>query len=59
MNRHVAKWGCFLGVRSLLYGIKVSFWGSGTLKIAIPVENYPQKRSSRLADYRPPLGGEC
>ena len=26
------------------YGIKVSFWGSGTLKIVIYVENYPQKR---------------
>ena len=23
------------------YGIKVSFWGSGTLKIVIYVENYP------------------
>ena len=27
------------------YGIKVSFWGSGTLKIVILVENnHPQKR---------------
>ena len=25
------------------YGIKVSFWGSGTLKIVIYVENHPQK----------------
>ena len=23
------------------YGIKVSYWGSGTLKIVIPVENHP------------------
>ena len=35
------------------YGIKVSFWGSGTLKIVIYVENYPQKRRFRLADYHP------
>ena len=35
------------------YGIKVSFGGSGTLKIEIYVENYPQKRSFRLADYHP------
>ena len=26
------------------YGIKVSFWGSGTLKIVTLVENHPQKR---------------
>ena len=26
------------------YGMKVSFWGSGTLKIVIYVKNYPQKR---------------
>ena len=25
------------------YGIKVSYWGSETLKIVIPVENHPQK----------------
>ena len=25
------------------YGIKVSFWGSGTLKIVIYVENHPRK----------------
>ena len=25
------------------YGIKVSYWGSGTLKIVIPVENHRQK----------------
>ena len=36
-----------------IYGIKVSFWGSGTLKIVIPVENHPQKRSFWLADYHP------
>ena len=38
------------------YGIKVSFWGSGTLKIVIPVENHPQKTENRLDDYHP-LGG--
>ena len=38
------------------YGIKVSFWGSGTLKIVIYVENYPQKRCFRLADYHPLWG---
>ena len=36
-----------------IYIIKVSFWGSGTLKIVIPVENYPQKRSFMLAFYHP------
>ena len=39
--------------RFVQYGIKVSFWGSGTLKIVIYVENYPQKRSFWLADYHP------
>ena len=38
---------------NLIYGIKVSFWGSGTHEIVIPVENYPQKRSLRLAYYHP------
>ena len=28
-------------------------WGSGTLKIVIPVENHPQKPKNRLADYHP------
>ena len=42
--------------RFILYGIKVSFWGSGTLKIVIPVENYPQKQRFRLVDYHSPLG---
>ena len=42
--------------RFVQYGIKVSFWGSGTLKIVIYVENYPQKRCFRLADYHPLLG---
>ena len=37
------------------YGIKVCYWGSGTLKIVIYVENHPQKRSFWLADYHPPL----
>ena len=32
---------------------KVSFWGSGILKIVIPVENHPQKRSFWLSDYHP------
>ena len=38
------------------YGIKVSFWGSGPLKIVIPVENHPQKPKNRLADYHPLWG---
>ena len=46
-----------LKIATRIYGIKVSFWGSGTLKIVIPVENYPQKRSFRLADHHPPVGG--
>ena len=41
------------------YGIKVSYWGSGTLKIVIPVENHPQKPKNRLADYNPLWGGGC
>ena len=36
--------------------IKVSFWGSGTLKIVNYVENHPQKRNLWLAVYHPPLG---
>ena len=36
-----------------IYGIKVSFWGSGTLKIVIYVEKHPQKRFFWLADYHP------
>ena len=40
------------------YGIKVSYWGSGsgTLKIVIPVENHPQKPEYRLAYYHPLCG---
>ena len=34
-------------------GIKVCFWGSGTLKIVIYVENHPQRRSFWLAYYHP------
>ena len=34
--------------RFVHYGTKVSFWGSETLKIVIPVENYPPKRSLRV-----------
>ena len=37
-------------------GIMVSFWGSKTPKIVIPVENHPQKPENRLADDHP-LGG--
>ena len=47
---------CFLRTRLFFCGIKVSFWGSGTLKIVIYVENYPQKRCFRLADYHPLWG---
>ena len=39
--------------RFILYGVYVSLWGSGTLKIVIPFENYPQKRSFRLPNYHP------
>ena len=42
-----------LKIATRIYGIKVSFWGSGTHEIVIPVENYPQKRSLRLSDYHP------
>ena len=41
------------------YGIKVSYWGSGTLKIVpplkivIPVENHSQKPENRLGYYHP------
>ena len=42
-----------LGNRFVQYGIKVSFWGSVTLKIVIYVENYPQKRCFRLDGYHP------
>ena len=45
-----------LGDRFVQYGIKVSFWGSGTLKIVIYVENYPQKRGFWLAYYHPLWG---
>ena len=41
------------------YGIKVSFWASGTLKIVIYVENYPQKRSFWVAYYHPLWGWGC
>ena len=36
----------------MLYGIKVSFWGSTTLKI-VPVKTHPQTRSFRLDEYHP------
>ena len=38
------------------YGIKVSLWGSGTLKTMIYVENHPHRPILRL-DYYHPLGG--
>ena len=38
------------------YGIKVSYWGSETFKIVIPVENHRQKPKNRLADYHPLWG---
>ena len=28
--------------RFILYGVYVSLWGSGTLKIVIPIENHPR-----------------
>ena len=36
------------------YGIKVRLWGSGTLKIVIPIENHPQKTKNRLDEYLTP-----
>ena len=41
------------------YVIEVIFWGSGTLKIVIYVENYPQKRNFRLDNYHPLWGEGC
>ena len=38
------------------YGIKVSFSGSGTLKIVIYVEKYPHKRFFSVGSLSPPLG---
>ena len=48
--------GCQVTRQVTLYGIKVSFWVSGFLKIVIYVENYPQKRNFWLDVYHPPLG---
>ena len=61
---YAAYAACIRGVpRSLdrcsQYGIKVSFWGSGSLKIVVYVENYSQKRCFRLDDYHPLWGGGC
>ena len=53
--RGVARWDGRFGQ----YGITVSFWGSGTLKIVILVENHPQKRFFRLADHHPLKGWGC
>ena len=39
------------------YGITVSFWGSGTLKIVIPIENHPQEREVFGWLIITPLGG--
>ena len=52
VNKGVPRWCDRFGQ----YGIKVSFWASETLKIVIYVENYPQKRCFRLADYHPLWG---
>ena len=41
------------------YGIKVSFWGSETLKIVIPVENHPQKPKICWMIITPSVGGGC
>ena len=38
------------------YGIKVSVWGSGTLKVVIYVENYPHRRNFRLGMIITPNG---
>ena len=43
--------------RFVQYGIRMSFWGSATLKIVIYVANYPQKRSLWLADNHSLWGG--
>ena len=37
------------------YGMKVSSWGSGTLKVVILVENHPQKRNFRLDENHTPI----
>ena len=56
-TKRVSEWvGGGARVTRQLYGIMVSFWGSGTLKIVIYVKNNPQKRSFRSDDYHPPLG---
>eukprot|EP00964_Phaeocystis_antarctica_P000453 scaffold239_cov66-Phaeocystis_antarctica.AAC.2 len=43
---------------STTYGIKVSSWSSGTLKIAIPVENHPQKPKIVWLIITPSVSGE-
>jgi len=51
---HTTSKGC-ISNRFGQYGIKVSFWGSGTLKIVILVKNHPQ-RTFRFAYYHPSEG---
>jgi hypothetical protein len=42
------------------YGIRVSFWGSGTLRIVIYVENYPPRNDVFVWMIITPLcGGVC
>ena len=60
-NARIAFGACVQGVprwcdRFGQCGIKVCFWGSGTLKIVIYVENYSQEGSFLLADYHPLWG---
>ena len=40
----------------MLYGIKVSFWGSATLKIVIPVETYGPETSFSVGLLSHPSG---
>ena len=49
-----------VGFYSRCQGELLGLWDlSGTLKIVIYVENYPQKRSFRLADYHTLWVGGC
>ena len=50
---------CASGVTGLVSTLsRCALWGfNKTLKMVIYVENHPQKRSFRLADYHLPLGG--
>ena len=55
----LGKGGAQVALQVCIYGVKLSFWGSGTLKIVIYVENHPQKRFLLLADYHPLWVGGC